>query len=486
MSVLYKALQKAAQENEAQAQDQPTEAAPVAEPPPISEPPSAPEAPIPEPGLEQPQSPVEEAPPVPEEPVAVPYEDDEDEDEDKFAAMTAAPAAPARGKFLKSGGDKMDIRVMAGGAIVVVLIVVLAFFFLQGGPAPPARAPQVAQTPPPQTQPAPAAVAEATPSANAEPSPEVDTPAIVEPSAEPIVVSEAPSGTEGSDPAPILEDGPAAERAPTASDTRPTIVPQRAATTTSSDVDASQFTPEQMAAVPVDEPMPIVSEDDPARALSPPISIRRSGLALAGVGDAVQVREVSRAARNNASAGYEALVRGDFDTALGFYDLALQDEPGSILSQLGRASALHKLDRFSEAATSYQMVLRQDPQNREALTNLTSIIGQASPADALRRLQDLEREHPNFSPIKAQLGLAHARSGNNTQAVRALSRAADMSPGNVMYQYNLAVTLDRMGRGAQAMTAYERTISALIQSGETPQGLSRVAVEQRLNYLRTR
>ena len=506
MSVLYKALQKAAQENQAQADEQAQQAAPEAppvapEPEPAPQPPAAefePE-PTPEPPAPEPEPEPAPPPPPPEpEQQAVPHHDDEDdEDDSKFEAIMAAPAAaaaPKRGKFLSSGGDKMDVRVMIGGGVVVVLIVVLAFFFLQGGPAPPPQAPQIVQTPTPSDPPATAETVAPVVTADTAPiTPAETSPPLVEPSADtsadPIVVADA---TVALEPAPIVDEAPApiVEDAPvqtaTAPATRPSIVPQRETGTTSRDVDPSQLTPEQMAAIPVDEPMPIVSEDDPARSLSPPISIRRSSLALAGVGDAVQVREVSAVARNNASAGYDALVRGDFDTALGFYELALQDEPGSILSQLGRASALHKLERYAEAGAAYQAVLQTDPKNREALTNLTAIIGQSSPAEAVRRLQDLEREHPNFSPIKAQIGLAQARLGNNTQAVRALSRAANMAPENVMYQYNLAVTLDRMGRGAQAMTAYERTIAALIQTGSTPQGLSRQAVEQRLNFLRSR
>lgn len=184
------------------------------------------------------------------------------------------------------------------------------------------------------------------------------------------------------------------------------------------------------------------------------------------------------------TAGYNALVRGDIGLALELYTAAIESEPTSVLAQLGRGAALQKLGRMEEARGGYENVLRLDPNNREALTNLTSIYSARAPNEALSRLLDLEREYPSFSPVKAQIGLLYARMGSTADALAYLRQAATLDPGTVMYQYNLAVLLDRMGRAEQAVLSYERVLAGII-SGGAAGNLSRAGIERRVRYLKT-
>ena len=230
--------------------------------------------------------------------------------------------------------------------------------------------------------------------------------------------------------------------------------------------------------------MPQLDRASPARVLSPPISIQRAEAAFNAAEDLVVVREVSLSAQESVTAGYNALVRGDLGGALTRYEAALADEPTSVMAQLGRSAALQKLGRLEEARAGYETVLRLDSNNREALANLTSIYSARAPNEALSRLLDLEREYPDFSPVKAQIGLLYARMGSTDDALRYLRTAASMSPQTVMYQYNLAVLLDRIGRSEQAVIAYERVLAGLLNSG-VASNLSRSSIERRVRYLKT-
>ncbi len=232
------------------------------------------------------------------------------------------------------------------------------------------------------------------------------------------------------------------------------------------------------------DPMPRLGPDSPARVLSPPISIRRADAEFAGAGDMVQVREVSQSAQDNVTAGYNALVRGDVGSALELYTQAIASEPTSVMAQLGRSASLQRLGRLEEARVGYETVLRIDPSNREALTNLTTIYSARAPNEALSRLLDLEREYPSFSPVKAQIGLLYARMGSNPQALAYLREAASMAPATVMYQYNLAVLLDRLGRAEQAVISYERVLAGILNGGVAGD-LSRANIERRVRYLKT-
>jgi len=236
---------------------------------------------------------------------------------------------------------------------------------------------------------------------------------------------------------------------------------------------------------PSNAPMPQLAADSPARVLNPPINIQRDEYEFSGVGDAVQVRRVSQQAQDNVTAGYNALVRGDYEMALGFYERTLQQEPRSVLAQLGRGSSLQKLGRLDESRAAYERALKVDPNNREALTNLTVILAEREPGEALKRLQDLEREYPGFSPIKAQIGLVYAKLGSFEPALDYLRRAVSLTPDAAMYQYNLALVLDRLNRSEQAVASYERVLASAA-AGRVPPDISTADIERRVRYLRTK
>lgn len=233
------------------------------------------------------------------------------------------------------------------------------------------------------------------------------------------------------------------------------------------------------------DPMPQIAADSPARMLDPPISVRRSQMDLEGVGSAVQVRTVSQDAQDLVGTAYNALIRGEYDMALGYYDKALKQEPHSLLALLGRGTALQKLGRKDEARGAYEQVLKYDPQNREALSDITALEAERTPGEALQRLMDLEREYPNFSPIKAQIGMVCARMEDYEGALDWLRRALAITPDATMYQYNLALVLDRLGRHEEAVAAYQQVLSSMTSGRSLPE-LSSADIQRRVAYLTAR
>jgi tetratricopeptide (TPR) repeat protein len=129
--------------------------------------------------------------------------------------------------------------------------------------------------------------------------------------------------------------------------------------------------------------------------------------------------------------------------------------------------------------------LKTDPQNREALANLTSLEAERAPGDALTRLMNLEREYPSFSPIKAQIGLAYARMDNLEAAVDYLRRAVAITPTATLYQYNIALALDRLGRREQAVQAYDQVLAS-VSAGRALPEISVADIQRRLNFLRAK
>lgn len=394
----------------------------------------------------------------------------EKENELRQSASEASfdPHALAASGALKFAGSRgAGVNRVAMAAIVLVAVLGGGAFLIFKDSLMPVPAPQAARVPAASPAPAPVLPPPAeSPTESSAPESAVAEDTSAPAPSETVVAEAAPFAAAPSVPA--REDGPVAPlvaAAPARSAAKPAArppAPPRAA-----------------------EPMPVIAPDSPARMLSPPIAINRAEFALAGVGSQVQVREVSQSARSNVNAGYEALVSGAYDTALGFYDRALADEPNSILALLGRGAALQKLGRSHEAQGAYDRVLRLDPENREALTNVTAIVGERSPQDALARLLELEQQYSGFSPIKAQIGLTYARMGTMPQALDYLRRAVALSPEAMMYRYNLALVLDHLGRRDEAAASYE-TVLAAIATGRGPAELAQADIERRVRFLRAR
>lgn len=393
----------------------------------------------------------------------------------------------ASGALKLAGGGGRTINRVIMAAIVVFGVGGGSAFLLLHEPPPPSPPVANIATAPPSAEPVLQPPAQELAAASGSPEAALTPPAPAETEGSPALPSAAQApAAPASAPANIA---PAPESAPAApAPTQPSVETKVAAappvTQTAPARAPARETPARETPPRAQGPA-VIPPDSPARMLSPPIAINRAEFALAGIGDQVQVREVSAAARSNVAAGYDALIRGSYDMALGFYDAALADEPTSILGLLGRGAALQKLGRGQEAAASYEQVLKADPENREALTNMTAIVGERSPQEALTRLLELERQYANFSPIKAQIGLIYARLGSYPQALEYLRRAAALTPNAVMYHYNLALVLDHLGRKDQAAASYEQVLAS-ISGGRGPAELSAVEIERRVRFLRAR
>jgi len=408
----------------------------------------------------------------------------EKENEQRQAASSGFDAGRLAGsgaiRFAGGRGINWRLAGLAGVGLVGIALTGV-YFFIQTQP--PGSQPVAVLQPPPAA--APVAPAQQTAEAAPAPVPPGDTTA-----AQPA----SPAATDGSAPTPVPE-GQVAEAAPAAvqdeavtpdGEQQEASAPEEAETPAAATVaEAKPAAKPAAPAPPARREMPELAPDAPARMLNPPIAIQRAEFELAGVGNAVQVRHVSQSAQDNVSAGYNALVRGAYDMALDFYDRALKDEPNSVLALLGRGAALQKMGRTEDAHASYEKVLKLDPANREALSNLTVILGERSPGDALTKLLDLEKEYPSFSPVKAQIGLTYAKLGSMPEALDYLNRATLMAPESVMYQYNMALVLDHLGRKEQAVSVYE-TVLASLASGRAAPELSSNDIERRVRFLKAR
>lgn len=401
-------------------------------------------------------------------------------------APVGQPSILARGGS-RSGNKRM---LMLLGALVVGAGAGSYLFFIAGDDTPAPRpaapkprphlpgAPVVAPVVPAPAQPQVAAAPAPAPEAAPAPAPAAAAPE--QPAAPAPVSVPAPAATTASALPPPAGVAAAAAPVPAPAAAAPAPVPAA---------------PKKAAApiMPVEEDLPTLlarlrrQKMEPA--LSQPVSVARAGGQRDLVDDegrtAIQVGVAPQSGVDAAHAAYDALLQGRYEEALGNYDKALATEPRSAALLLGKATALQKLGRLADAKKAYGMVLAVEPNNREALTNETTLMAAQAPERALADLQALRQANPGFSPIEAEIGTQQAAAGNVPAAIEAMGHAVQLSPGNGLYRLNLAILQDRAGMGDDAASSYRAALD-LLSGNATGLPLPIDQIRRRLAYLERR
>jgi Flp pilus assembly protein TadD len=427
-----------------------------------------------------------------------------------------AAAAPASVSRRRGGGGFrrlliiLVVLIVAAGAVYeffgdeIVSTVTVIVFGEPTPPPPPPKKTAVAVAPKlqpgfaqnsapvaPTTQPAPA-------TANSAPTPVSPAPA---PSAS------GAAGTTATSVAPVASAPPsgaapvavAQAPAPVAAAPPPTALTADASPTPLS-APATKGTapqPAKATAVTSEQDLPAIldriRQQHAKASLQPSAVVDRTSTALAmsiasdapgSVGSMVSVEAAPQQQRDDTEHAYDMLLHGQYEGALALYDSVLKTVPDSVAALLGKAIALHKLRRLGEARPLYQRVLAIDPSNREALTNMMSIIASQSPAAALSELRDLQKTYPTFSPIPAQIAQIDAQTGNPADAISSLNRAIQLSPENGLYRLDLAIIQDRAGMTKEAAASYGEALDRLGAGAQLPIPIE--SIRARFRYLRSR
>jgi tetratricopeptide (TPR) repeat protein len=219
------------------------------------------------------------------------------------------------------------------------------------------------------------------------------------------------------------------------------------------------------------------------------VSVARQG----GQGDildrdgepAISVTAAAPVDHVDANSAYDLLLHHRYEAALSLYEKILRSAPKNLPALLGKATAEQKLGRLIDARASYLRVLSLDPDNREALTNMTTILADRAPDQALEDLRSLQQSHPSFSPLSAEIASIEARQGNVPSAIQALNTAIAQSPDNALYRLNLAILQDRAGMSEDAAASYRAALDLLSASTDPPP-MPLEQIRQRLRYLQGR
>jgi len=156
---------------------------------------------------------------------------------------------------------------------------------------------------------------------------------------------------------------------------------------------------------------------------------------------------------------YLALSRGQLDLAEQKYLAILDLRPHEKDALLGLAVIAQRKLQTDRATDLYRQVLREDMGNAAAAAGLVSLSAQADPVAAESQLRELLDIKPAAPELHYALGDVLARQLRWGEAQESFYRAYRLEPGNALYAYNLAVSLDRLHQPAAALSYYEKASS---------------------------
>lgn len=157
------------------------------------------------------------------------------------------------------------------------------------------------------------------------------------------------------------------------------------------------------------------------------------------------------------SSAYAAYERGELELARRNYERVLKQDADNRDALLGRA-AIHILqNEYPAAILSYQQLLLANPKDSIAMTSLISVAN-IDPTTGESQLKSLLREQPESPYLHFVLGNMYGIQSRWSEAQGSYFNALQIKPRDPNYAYNLAVSLEHLGKPETAVSFYQQAL----------------------------
>jgi Flp pilus assembly protein TadD len=182
----------------------------------------------------------------------------------------------------------------------------------------------------------------------------------------------------------------------------------------------------------------------------------------------------------NLQRGWAAFQKQDYETSRLEYQKVLNDEPGNHDALLGMAAVSLQQQDVDTARDLYIKLLELDPRDPHAHAGLASIAQTSGASLSETKLKQLIEFRPDDAHLQFALGNLYVQKKKWPDAQQAFFNAWKADNKNPDYAYNLAVSLDQLGKHQQASTYYADSL--MLATGKNI-SFSPEAVKNRLAYL---
>ncbi len=159
------------------------------------------------------------------------------------------------------------------------------------------------------------------------------------------------------------------------------------------------------------------------------------------------------------SAARSALSRGDLQSTQRFAARLLAHDPGDAEGHFLFGIAESSAGRIQAGIRHVGQAVALDPQGeyRAQLAKLLTLVRRDG--DAAETLREAEQAPPADALSRDTMGCVYARLGDHAAALPHFAEAVRLEPRNAEYRYNLAATLNFLGRTDEAEAALEALIA---------------------------
>jgi Flp pilus assembly protein TadD len=178
--------------------------------------------------------------------------------------------------------------------------------------------------------------------------------------------------------------------------------------------------------------------------------------------------------------GWNAYQKEDYELSKSEYKKVLKDEPENHDALLGLAAVSMQQNDVESARDIYIKLLERDPRDPHAHAGLANIAQTTGANLSVAKLKQLIEYRPDDSHLQFALGNVYVQKKSWPEAQQAFFNAWKADSTNPDYAYNLAVSLDQLGKHREAKAYYEDSLK--LATGKNI-SFSSDAVKNRIAYL---
>ncbi len=156
---------------------------------------------------------------------------------------------------------------------------------------------------------------------------------------------------------------------------------------------------------------------------------------------------------------YGAYEQGDLSEARRRYAQVLALDPDNRDALLGMAAIEVQDGDYNRAIELYQRLLLLNPKDSEAMASLLAVAN-IDPQNGETRIKEMLREQPDAPYLYFTLGNMYSRQQRWAEAQAAYFQALQRKPDDANAAYNLAVSLEHLGKPEVAVEYYRRALAS--------------------------
>jgi len=177
---------------------------------------------------------------------------------------------------------------------------------------------------------------------------------------------------------------------------------------------------------------------------------------------------------------YSLFKQGDYKASEKLYKKIALEEPKNRDALLGLAANAVKQQRYEYARQKYLQLRNLNPKDSVAIAGLSAIENKIKPELNESEIKFMLREQPDSAHLYFALGSIYADQKRWADAQASFFSAWSAENANADYAFNLAVSLDQLGKKMQAKQLYELSLKLY---KENSGNFSRQIVEKRIKAL---